>query len=177
MWGAEEFRPTFPFIWNDFYPDNPEYSFSGYYSYSTNSQDESIILNGLVYLTRYQIQVAEGTLNIKEELQFNFKNGEMDGPIKYTRSYCENNGETEENEVKNRAWKKECIITANFNNLEYKYKNIKYLIYTYDSNTAYSITQSESNDISLHYFGTIIELNTTPLAKRPVFKKIPNAKN
>lgn len=127
MYGVEEFRPTFPLIWKDFNPNSDEYSFSGYYTLDKSSDNENKILNGEVKLIRLQIQVAEGTLNIKEELTFNFKNGEMNGPIIYSEYSSKNNGETVESDLKNIKWQKNISITANYNYEYGAYKSIIFL--------------------------------------------------
>jgi hypothetical protein len=171
MYGVEEFRPTFPLIWKDFNPNSDEYSFSGYYTLDRSSDNENKILNGEVKLIRLQIQVAEGTLNIKEELTFNFKNGEMNGPITYPKYSSEYNGETEESDLKNVKWKKNISITANYNYRDGTYKNVIFLETRDWEKTKYTVSQGTSYDISLDYFRTIININTALPNERPIFKK------
>jgi hypothetical protein len=77
LYGVEEFPPTFPLIWKDFSSNSDEYIFSGYYTLDLKSDTENKILNGEVKLIRLQTYVAEGTLHIKEELVFNFKNNRI----------------------------------------------------------------------------------------------------
>jgi hypothetical protein len=171
MYGVEEFRPTFPLIWKDFNPNSDEYSFSGYYTLDRSSDNENKILNGEVKLIRLQIQVAEGALNIKEELTFNFKNGEMNGPITYSKYSSENNGETEESDLKNVKWEKNISITANYNYSDDTYKNVIFLETRDWEKTKYTVSQGTSYDISLDYFRTIININTALPNERPIFKK------
>lgn len=172
MYGAEEFRPTFPLIWKNFDSNSEEFTFSGYYTLDVKSNAENKILNGEIKLIRYQLQVAEGTLNLKEELVFYFKNGEMNGPVKYNSFYADYNGEEGEDNLKNVVWKKDCSITANYNYDEYRYENINYSATSEWERTKISITQGIGNDISLDYFQTIIQLNTAAPNQKPVFKKI-----
>jgi hypothetical protein len=172
MYGVEEFRPTFPNIWTDFDPSSDDYSFSGYYTLDKKSDNENKILNGEVKLIRFQIQVAEGTLNIKEELTFNFINGEMNGPISYFQYSSDNNGESTESDLKNIKWKKDISITANYNYAESKYKTINFLETRAWEKTKYIITQGIGYDISLDYFRTIININTSLPIEKPTFKKI-----
>jgi hypothetical protein len=172
MYGVEEFRPTFPAIWKDFDPNKDDYTFSGFYTLDTKSDKEIKILNGLVKLIRLQIQVAEGTLNIKEELTFNFINGDMGGPISYSQYTSDNNGETNESELKNVKWKKDISISANYNHSDGKYTNINFSETRDWEKTKYTISQGNGYDISLDYFRTIINLNTSLPNDKPIFKKI-----
>lgn len=167
MYGVEGFSPTFPIIWKDFDPSGDNYLFSGYYSLN---KDKS--LNGEVKLTRLQIQIAEGTLNVKEELTFNFVNGEMNGPVIYSQYSSDNNGETTESELLNKKWKKDMSISANYSPSDGKYKNINFVRTNEWEKTKYIITQTNSYDISIDYFGTIIDINTSAASDRPIFKRI-----
>jgi hypothetical protein len=169
---VEEFRPTFPYIWRDFDPDSDDYSFSGFYTLDIKSDNETKILNGLVKLIRLQIQVAEGTLNIKEELTFNFINGDMSGPINYSQYSSENNGETNESELHNAKWKKEVSISANYMLPEGKYINISFSETRDWEKTKYIISQGVGYDISIDYFNTIISINTAMKNEKPIFNKI-----
>lgn len=172
MFGVEEFRPDFPFIWKDFSPNNENYIFSGYYSISANSESDNKILNGEIKLIRYQICVAEGTLNIKEDLTFNFKDGQMQGPVNYSRFSTECNGETNEKEYKNLKWKKDLNISANYSSSLGYYQNINYNETRDWDKTKLSISQFKGYDISLDYFDTIIHINTCAPNEKPVFKKV-----
>ena len=169
---VEEFRPTFPYIWSDFDPDSDDYSFSGFYTLDIKSDNETKILNGLVKLIRLQIQVAEGTLNIKEELTFNFINGDMSGPINYSQYTSENNGETDESELSNAKWKKEVSISADYKLPEGKYINITFSETRDWEKTKYIISQGVGYDISIDYFNTIISINTAMKNEKPIFNKI-----
>lgn len=172
MYGVEEFRPTFPLIWKDFNPNSDEYLFSGYYTLDKSSDNENKILNGEVKLIRLQIQEAEGTLNIKEELTFNFTNGEMNGPIIYSEYSSEYNEETTESDLKNVKWQKNISITANYNYKYSAYKSINFLETRDWEKTKYTISQGTSYDISLDYFRTIIYINTALPNEKPIFKRI-----
>ncbi|MFO0415124.1 MAG: hypothetical protein ACK50E_05680 [Bacteroidota bacterium] len=172
MYGIEEFRPTFPLIWKDFNPDSDDYSFSGYYTLDTYSNNENKTLNGEVKLIRVQIQVAEGTLNIKEELTFNFKNGDMNGRVIYSQYSSDNNGETSEADLKHVKWKKDVSISANYDYADGNYKGINFFEIRDWEKTKYTISQSVGYDISLDYFNTIININTSSPTEKPIFKKV-----
>ena len=171
IYGFQEFRPTFPLIWKDFYPSNDNFTFSGFYTLDTKSDNENKILNGEVKLIKLQIQVAEGTLNIKEELTFNFINGNMSGPIIYSQYSSDNNGETEESDLKNVKWKKDISISAKYNYADGNYKTISFLETRDWEKTKYTITQGVGYDISIDYFRTIIDINTSLPNEKPIFKK------
>ena len=172
MHGVEEFRPTFPIIWNDFDPNSDNYSFSGFYTLDKKSDNENKILNGEVKLIRLQFCVAEGTINIKEELTFNFINGDMNGPISYCQYSSECNGETNESDLKNIKWKKDVTISAKYNYTEGNYKTINFLETRDWEKTKYTISQGIGYNISLDYFRTIININTSLPNEKPIFKKI-----
>jgi hypothetical protein len=172
MYGVEEFRPTFPIIWKDFDPNNDNYSFSGYYTLDSKSDNENKILNGEVKLIRLQFCVAEGTIHLKEELIFNFMNGDMNGPISYFQYSSECNGETNESDLKNIKWKKDMSMSANYTYSEGNYKNINFSETRDWEKTKYTISQGNGYDISLDYFRTIINLNTSLPNEKPIFKKI-----
>lgn len=162
---------NFPDIWRDFDPDDGEL-FSGYYTLDPKSDNDNKILNGEIKLITLQIQVAEGTMNIKEELTFNFVNGNMSGPTSYFWYRSNNNGETNEAELINVKWKKEIAITANYDQNGDRYKNINYLRIDDWDRTKYTISQAVGSSISLYYFGTIIDINTALPTEKPIFKKI-----
>lgn len=173
MYGVEEFRPTFPLIWKNFDSNSEEFTFSGHYTLDAKSTVDDRILNGEVKLIRYQLQVAEGTMNIKEELVFNFKNGEMNGLIKYDSYYADYNGETSEADLNKVIWKKDRSITANYNYAEARYKNINYNELIEWERTKIMITQGSGLDISLDYFQILTRLNTAAPNEKPIFKKMP----
>jgi len=173
IYGLEMFRPTFPLIWKNFDSNNEEFTFSGYYTLDLKSTTENRILNGEVKLIRHQLQVAEGTMNIKEELVFNFKDGEMNGLIKYDSYYADYNGETSEADLKNVVWKKDCSIRANYNYDEARYENIIYSAQIEWERTKIMITQGSGFDISLDYFQILTRLNTAAPNEKPIFKKMP----
>ena len=171
MYGGEGAGPDFPLIWKDFMPDNDIYTFSGSYSIDpTTAGNEMPTLNGEVKLIRYQIQVAEGTANLKEELTFNFSDGQMNGPVSYYSYSAEYDGEEDEEDMKNVKWVKSMGLVATYSDGEYK--NINYLqTRTYDRNK-FIITQGKGYDISLDYFQTIININTATPNEKPVFRKL-----
>jgi len=172
MYGVEEFRPTFPLIWKDFDPMSENYKFSGYYTLDQKSDNENKILNGEVKLVKLQLCVAEGTINIKEELIFNFLNGNMNGPISYCQYSSECNGETNETNLKNIKWKKDLTISAKYNYTDGNYKTISFLETREWEKTKYTISQGVGYDISIDYFRTIIDINTSLPNEKPIFKKI-----
>jgi hypothetical protein len=167
---VEEFPPTFPSIWNDFSSNSDDYIFSGYYTIDLKSDTENEILNGEVKLIRLHTYVAEGTLHIKEELVFNFKNNAMSGPVRYNQFYADVE-ETDDDELKNKKWEKVTSITANYTNSG-GYQNIVFNEFLKGDRTNYIITQTKRYNISLDYFQTIIELNTCLPNEKPVFKKL-----
>ncbi len=173
MYETEGGRPDFPSVWSDFDPDSENYKFNGYYTITPQSagEDEQI-LNGELKLIRYQIQVAEGTLNLKEELTFNFKDGAMNGPVSYYQYSAENQGETDEADLKNTKWKKDIGLVANFSSDDVVYKNINYLETREYDRTKFIVTQGSWHEITLEYFQTIININTADPGSKPVFKKL-----
>ena len=170
---VEEYQPTFPNIWSDFDSNSEDYVFSGYYSIDPKSNGEEAILNGEIKLTRYQIGAgAEATLNIKEELTFNMKNGNMNGSVSYNEYISDNNGETNESELKNTKWAKTINVYSYFNEKAGAYQNIVYDEIRDWVKEKYSITQANGYDISLSYFNTIIRINQASPKDKPVYKKV-----
>ncbi|WP_395767829.1 hypothetical protein [Aquirufa sp.] len=171
---VEEFKPDFPSIWTDFNPESEEFKFTGYYTLDPKTfGSENQVLNGEVKLIRFQMQVdEEATLHMKEELTFNYRNGEMNGPIFYSRYFAENKGESEESQLVNAKWKKDIGLSASFNYDEGIYKNINYLETREFDRTKFIITQGEGYYISLEYFSTVIGINTASPNEKPVFRKL-----
>jgi len=173
MYGLGGTRPTFPLIWKDFNPNSDEYLFSGYYTLDKSSDNENKILNGEVKLVRIQFCIDEGTINVKEELTFNLTtNGELNGVISYFKYSSECNGETNETDLKNVRWVKDISISAYYNYDDGNYKNINFLEIRDWEKTKYTIAQAIGYDISLDYFSTIININTSLPQEKPIFKKI-----
>ena len=173
MYGGDGSTPSFPLIWKDFDASSDEYTFTGYYSIDPKTAGtEMPVLNGEVKLIRYQIQMAEGTANFKEELTFNFVDGQMSGPVSFYSYSAEYDGEQDEADLKNTQWTKDLGLVANYSLADASYKNINYLKTNDYERTKYIIIQAVGYDISLDYFGTIIGLNTSPPNQKPVFKKL-----
>lgn len=171
-YGMEEFKPTFPNVWIDFDANSEYYIFSGYYSIDPKSTGEEPILNGEIKLNRYQFQVGEGTENIKEELTFNMKNGNMSGAVTYNEYFSDYNGETNESDLKNTKWTKTISLSAFFNEMTGNYQNIIYAEFRDYVREKCTVTQANSYDISLNYFNTVIKINEASIKDKPVFKKV-----
>ena len=173
MYAGDGGTVSFPLIWKAYSPDNGDYTFSGHYSIDpTTAGNEMPTLNGEVKLIRYQIQVAEGTANLKEELTFNFTDGQMNGPVSYYSYSAEYDGEEDEEDMKNVKWVKDLGLVATYSAADVSYKNINYLQTRDYDRTKFIITQSVGSDISLDYFQTVIGINISAPNEKPVFRKL-----
>ncbi|NBU48032.1 MAG: hypothetical protein EBS34_11460 [Flavobacteriales bacterium] len=167
-----DMRTTFPDIWDDFEPYSENYIFSGYYTLDPKSTAEEVILNGEVKLTKIELGAAEGTMNYKEVLSFNFVNGEMNGNISYNFYSSEYNEETEETNLDNVKWVKQASLSAVYDGNEGVYRTINFMLDDDVKREKYTITRRKAYQLYLSNLWTIIDLNTCTEDEKPVFSKV-----